>query len=57
MPQVAFYPRSGKEQTHTFGLRLLASRSGFDGSLGGIGQVGELASQNVLAWAVHADAG
>ena len=57
MPHVAFYPRSGKEQTNTFGLRLLASQNGFDGSLGGTGQVGELALQNVLAWAVHADAG
>ena len=57
MPNVAFYRHPGKEQTHTFGLRLLASKDGFDGSIGGIGQVGTLASQNVLAWAAHADAG
>ncbi len=57
MPDVAFYPRSGKERTHTAGLRLLASSGGFDGSIGGIGQVGTLASQNVVAWAAHADAG
>ena len=50
MPDVAFYRHPGKEQTHTFGLRLLASQDGFDGSIGGIGQVGTLASQNVLAW-------
>ena len=57
MPDVAFYPHSGKEQTHTLGLRLLASEGGLDGSIGGIGQVGTLASWNVLAWAAHGDAG
>ena len=57
MPRVAFYPRPGKEQTQTFGLRLLASANGFDGSLGGIGQVGTLNSRDVLAWAAHGDAG
>jgi hypothetical protein len=57
MPEVRFYPRPGKEQTHTAGLRLLASIGGFDGSIGGIGQAGTFATQNVLAWAVHADAG
>ena len=57
MPEVRFYPRPGKEQTHTVGLRLLGSRGGFDGSIGGIGQVGTLASRNVAAWAAHADAG
>jgi hypothetical protein len=57
MPEVRFYPRSGKEQTHTAGIRLLASKGGFDGSIGGIGQAGRLASQDVLAWAAHADIG
>ena len=57
MPDVAFYPHSGKEQTHTLGLRLLASEGDFDGSIGGIGQVGTLASWNALAWAAHGDAG
>jgi hypothetical protein len=57
MPDVAFYPRSGKEQTHSVGLRLLASAGSLDGSIGGIGQVGTLASRNVLAWAAHVDAG
>ncbi len=57
MPDAAFYPRRGKEQTQTAGLRLLASLGGFDGSIGGIGQVGTLAAQNVVAWAAHADAG
>ena len=57
MPNVAFYPRPGKEQTHTGGIRLLASEGAFDGSIGGIGQAGTLAKQNVLAWAAHGDAG
>ncbi len=57
MPDVAFYPRPGKERTHTVGLRLLASQGGLDGSIGGIGQAGALASRDVLAWAAHADAG
>ena len=57
MPDVAFYSRRGREQTHTVGLRLLASEGGLDGSVGGIGQVGNLASRNVLAWAAHGDAG
>ena len=57
MPDVAFYPRPGKEQTHTIGLRLLASTGGFDGSIGGIGQGGSLGSKNVGAWAAHGDAG
>ena len=57
MPDVAFYPQAGKEQTHTVGLRLLASAGGLDGSIGGIGQVGTLATKKVLAWAAHGDAG
>ena len=57
MPEVRFYPRPGKEQTHTVGLRLLGSKGGFDGSIGGIGQVGTLAARDVVAWAAHADAG
>jgi hypothetical protein len=57
MPEVRFYPRPGKEQTHTVGLRLLASAGGFDGSVGGIGQAGTLAARTVRAWAAHADAG
>jgi hypothetical protein len=57
MPNVAFYPQSGKERTHTIGLRLLASKGGLDGSIGGIVQVGTLGSKNVLAWAAHGDAG
>jgi hypothetical protein len=57
MPQVRFYPRTGKEETHTVGLRLLAAAGGLDGSVGGIGQVGTFAGRSVRAWAVHADAG
>ena len=57
MPDVAFYPQRGHERTHTAGLRLLAAEGGFDGSIGGIGQIGNLASRNVTAWAVHGDAG
>ena len=57
MPEVRFYPRAGKEQTHTVGLRLLASAGGFDGSIGGIGQAGKFGAQNVVAWAAHGDAG
>ena len=57
MPDVRFYPRPGKERTHTVGIRLLASNGGFDGSIGGIGQAGRISSQDVLAWAAHADAG
>ena len=57
MPQVSFYPRPGKETTHTIGLRLLVSQGAFDGSVGGIGQFGSYAAQNVSAWAAHADAG
>ena len=57
MPEVRFYPRAGKEQTHTAGLRLLASGGSFDGSVGGIGQAGIFAGRPVRAWAVHADAG
>ncbi len=57
MPEVRFYPRPGKEQTHTVGLRLLGSKGGFDGSIGGIGQVGTMATRDVVAWAGHADAG
>ena len=57
MPHVDFYPRQGKEQTHTVGLRLLASESAFHASVGGIGQAGILAGKNVRAWAAHGDAG
>jgi hypothetical protein len=57
MPEVRFYPRSGKEQTHTIGLRLLAAKGVFDGSIGGIGQVGTLGTRDVVAWAAHADGG
>ncbi len=57
MPNVRFYPQSGKEQTHTLGLRLLASQGALDGSIGGIGQVGTLAQRAVVAWGAHADAG
>jgi hypothetical protein len=57
MPEVRFYPRTGKEQTHTAGLRLLTSIGGFDGAIGGIGQAGTFATRDVLAWAAHADAG
>ena len=57
MPEVRFHPRPGKEQTHTVGLRVLASAAGFDGSIGGIGQAGTFAARNVRAWAAHADAG
>lgn len=57
MPHVQFFPRPGKEETHTAGLRLLLSRGAFDGSVGGIGQVGTFERQAVLAWAAHADAG
>ena len=57
MPEDRFYPKAGKEQTHTVGLRLLASAGGFDGSVGGIGQAGTFAGHSVLAWAVHADGG
>jgi hypothetical protein len=57
MPHVAFYPLAGKEQTHSFGLRLLASQGGFDGSIGSIGQIGNLAAKSVQAFAAHADAG
>lgn len=57
MPEVRFYPRPGKEQTHTVGLRLLTLQGQFDGSIGGIGQVGTFETHNVLAWAAHADAG
>ena len=57
MPNVAFYPQPGKERTHTIGLRLLASEGVLDGSIGGIGQVGTLASKKIVAWAAHADAG
>ena len=57
MPRVDFYPRQGKEETHTVGLRLLASEGAFDGSFGGIGQAGTLAGKNVRAWAAHGDAG
>jgi hypothetical protein len=57
MPEVRFYPRTGRELTHTAGLRLLASIGHFDGSIGGIAQAGTFATQNVLAWAAHADAG
>jgi hypothetical protein len=57
MPHVDFYPQKGKEQTHTAGIRLLASKGTFDGSFGGIGQTGTLATQNVLAWAAHGDIG
>jgi hypothetical protein len=57
MPDVDFYPLRGKEQTHTAGLRLLASEGAFDESIGGIGQIGRLAGQNVLAWAAHGDVG
>ena len=57
MPDVRFHPRPGKEETQTVGLRLLSSQAGFDGSVGGIGQVGAFAGRSVLAWAAHADAG
>ncbi len=57
MPEVRFYPRPGKEKTHTIGLRLLGSRGDLDGSIGGIGQIGTLAARDVRAWAAHADAG
>jgi hypothetical protein len=57
MPAVHFYPRPGKEQTQTAGLRLLAASGGFDGSIGGIGQTGTFAARPVRAWAAHADAG
>ena len=57
MPDVRFYPKPGKEETHTTGLRLLASKGSVDASIGGIGQAGTLAGRNVLAWAAHADAG
>ena len=57
MPEVRLYPRSAKEQTDTVGLRLLASKGSFDGSIGGIGQVGRFGDQDVLAWAGHANVG
>jgi hypothetical protein len=57
MPAVRFYPRPGREQTHTAGLRLLAASGGFDGLIGGIGQAGTFAGRRVRAWAAHADAG
>ena len=57
MPRVAFYPQPGRERTHTLGLRLLATQGGFDGSIGAIGQLGDLASKSVQAFAVHGDVG
>ncbi len=57
MPQVIFAPRPGREETHTAGVRALAARGAFDGSVGLIGQAGTFAGRGVLAWAGHADGG
>ncbi len=57
MPKVLFSPKPGKEETHTFGLRLLSQIAAFDGSVGGIGQAGTYDRSKVAAWAAHADIG
>ena len=57
MPRVTFSPRPGREETHTVGLRMLATRGAVDGSVGVIGQIGTFAGQDVRAWAAHGDIG
>jgi hypothetical protein len=57
MPKVAFFPRPGREETHTIGLRLLLSQDAFDGTIGGIGQVGTFSGRDVAAFAAHIDGG
>ena len=56
MPAVNFYPRTGAEQTQTFGLRGRVASGGFDSSAGVIGQSGSFAGLPVRAWSAHADA-
>ena len=44
-----FFPRPGREETHTAGLRVLLRKGAFDGSAGAIGQVGRFDQRDVRA--------
>ena len=57
MPAVSLYPTTAPERTATFGTRLRASSSGFDGAVGAIGQTGSYGGREVLAYAAHFNAG